>query len=211
MKAEANEAFGRVLLLFPNAGATSFERMNGISDAEIDWIVQVNLMGVFNCVQLFLPDMIAAGDGHIVASASAAGLIPSLVSDHVPYAAAKAGVIGLMLNLRRELEGSGVQSTVFLVASVDTQMKNSPQYRPERFGGPFARPVVPPSSFKRGYPRPPEEVAEMVLLAVRENRPALISDPKYRKPFVEQYVNVILQAFDDVDAFYAMKAARQSS
>src|SRR5579883_3492596 len=76
MKADANQAFGPIQIVIPNAGATSFERMVNITDNEIDWIIQVNLMGVMNCVQVFLPDMLAAKDGHIVASASAAGLIP---------------------------------------------------------------------------------------------------------------------------------------
>lgn len=207
LKVEANAAFGPILIVVPNAGATSFRPMNGISDEEIDWIVQVNLMGVLNFVQIFLPDMIAAGDGHFVASASAAGLIPTLITEHVPYSGAKMGIIGTMLNLRRELEGTGVQSTVFSVASVETNMKNAnSSYRPARFGGPYEAEVVVPTSFKR-VTRPPEEVAEMVVLAIRRNRPMLISDPSYRKHFVEQYLPIVLQAFDDVDEFYAARAS----
>jgi NAD(P)-dependent dehydrogenase (short-subunit alcohol dehydrogenase family) len=208
LKAKANEAFGPILIAIPNAGATSFKPMNGLPDDEIDWMVQVNFMGVMNFIQIFLPDMIAAGDGHIVASASVAGLIPDLVADHVPYSGAKAGVIGMMLNLRRELEGTGVQSTVFCVASVDTGMKaGNSKYRPARFGGPFDQEIVTPPSFKRGYARPPEEVAPMVIAAIRKNRPMLISDPNYRKAFMEQYVPTVLQAFDDVDEYYALKTA----
>jgi NAD(P)-dependent dehydrogenase (short-subunit alcohol dehydrogenase family) len=206
LKKKANEAFGPVLIVIPNAGATSVKPMRAISEDDIDWIVQVNFMGVMNFIHMFLPDMLAAKDGHFVASASVAGLIPDLVADHVPYSAAKAGVIALMLNLRRELEGTGVQSTVFCVASVDSGMReNNAKYRPKRFGGPYEETVVMPSSFSRGYARPPEEVAPMVIAAIRNNRPALISDPNYRKAFMERYVSVILQAFDDVDAFYASR------
>lgn len=203
LKSRGNETLGTIQIVIPNAGATSFKPLDSMSDNEIDWIVEVNFMGVMNFLQAFLPDMIECGDGHFVASASVAGLIPDLIEDHVPYSGAKAGVIGMMMNLRRELEGTGVQSTVFCVASVDSAMKeNNSKYRPARFGGPFDEEVVVPSGFKR-VARPPEEVAPMVIQAIRENRPMLVSDPVYRKAFVDRYVSVVLKAFDDVDAFLA--------
>ena len=60
MKARANAVFGPVTLLVANAGATSFERLTDMSDANVDWIIQVNLMGVTYTIQAILPDMIAA-------------------------------------------------------------------------------------------------------------------------------------------------------
>jgi NAD(P)-dependent dehydrogenase (short-subunit alcohol dehydrogenase family) len=207
LKRKANEAFGPILIAIPNAGATSFRNVEALPDSEIDWIVEVNLMGVLNFVQVFLPDMLAAGDGHFVASASVAGLIPTLITGHVAYSAAKAGVIGAMMNLRRELEGTGVQSTTFCVASVDGNMKaNNSKYRPARFGGPYEEEIATPASFKRGAPKAPEEVAEMVVAAIRNNRPMLVSDPNYRQAFMDQYVGTVVQAFDDVDAFYRQRA-----
>lgn len=208
LKAQANAAFGTIQLVIPNAGATSFKRMVDMSDDEIDWIVEVNLKGVLNFVQIFLPDMIAAGEGHFVASASAAGLIPTLAPDHVPYSGAKMGIIGTMLNLRRELEGTGVQSTVFAVASVESNMKNAnSRYRPDRFGGPYDEVIDIPKNFVPQPRKAPEEVARMVVHAIRNNRPMLISDPAHRKNFIEQYLPIVMQAFDDVDAFYAAAAA----
>lgn len=203
LKAKANDAFGFVPIVIPNAGATSFRPMTGIPDTEIDWIVEVNLLGVLHFLQVFLPDMLAADDGHFVASASVAGLIPDLIEGHVPYSAAKAGVIGMMMNLRRELEGTGVQSTVFCVASVDSQMKaHNSRYRPARHGGPFDMEVMTPPSFTR-IARAPETVAPMVIEAIRKNRPMIISDPAYRDSFMQQYVAVVAQAFDDADEFFA--------
>lgn len=204
LKLRANEACGPIQILVPNAGATSFLPMSGIADEEIDWIVQVNFMGVMNFLQIFLPDMIATGDAHILASASAAGLIPDLIIDHVPYSAAKMGVIGMMLSLRRELAGTGVQSTVFCVASVDSGMRvNNSKYRPARFGGPFEAEVVTPSSFKR-MARPPEAVSPLAIQAIKHNRPMLVSDPVYRKAFRDQYLALVEQAFDDAEEFFGV-------
>ncbi|TAL04038.1 MAG: SDR family oxidoreductase, partial [Rhodospirillaceae bacterium] len=107
MKAEANQALGNVSLLFANAGATSFERLTDMSDDDVDWIIQVNLMGVTNCLTTFLPDMIAARDGHVVATASMAGMLPAWIPQHAPYSAAKMGIIGMILNMRMELAEFG--------------------------------------------------------------------------------------------------------
>jgi NAD(P)-dependent dehydrogenase (short-subunit alcohol dehydrogenase family) len=206
MKAKANAAYGPILIVIPNAGATSFKQMKDIDDTEIDWIIQVNLMGVLNFIQIFLPDMLAAGEGHFVASASVAGFIPTLAPDHVPYTAAKMGIIGAMLNLRRELEGTGVESTVFTVASIRSNMgANNSTYRPARFGGPYEEKIEIPANFKPAPRKDPEEVAPMVTFAIRNNRPMLISDPIHRRNFEEQYLPIAMQAFDDVDAFFAAK------
>src|SRR5688572_276102 len=88
-KAEAEAALGRVSLLFANAGATHFDRMAEMPADEVDWIIQVNLMGVTNCVMAFLPEMIAARDGHVVATASMAGILAGWIPYHAPYSAAK--------------------------------------------------------------------------------------------------------------------------
>ena len=63
LKAAVNAELGPVTLLFANAGATSFDPLVDMSDENVDWIIQVNLMGVVNTVRAFLPEMISAGVG----------------------------------------------------------------------------------------------------------------------------------------------------
>jgi NAD(P)-dependent dehydrogenase (short-subunit alcohol dehydrogenase family) len=207
MRRAANEAFGRVSLLFANAGATTLQRLTDMTDDDVDWILQVNLGGVVNCLGAFLPDMVAARDGHIVATASMAGLLPSVLPNHAPYAAAKAGVIGMMLNLRAETAEAGVGCTVLCPGGVRTRIGESSKYRPARFGGPSDEAVVASPELLEGAKtrrfrfRPPEEIAQMVLAAVRENRPMVVTDPAQRQDFVDDYVGVVLAAFDDAEAF----------
>jgi NAD(P)-dependent dehydrogenase (short-subunit alcohol dehydrogenase family) len=205
LKARANDAFGSVSLLFPNAGATSFERLTDMSEADVDWIIQSNLMGVTNCLLAFLPDMIAARDGHVVATASAAGLLPSWIPFHGPYSAAKMGIIGMMLNLRHELAEFGVGATVLCPFGVETGMReNNARYRPARFGGPRSEPVKLPGTFFETAAltfRSPDEVARLVLRAVRDDRPMVVTDASHRATFVKSYVDLVMRAFDDVEAF----------
>jgi short-subunit dehydrogenase len=166
----------------------------------------VDLLGVSNCLQAFLPGMLARRAGHVVATASMAGLVPSLLPYHAPYAAAKAGVIAMMLNLRAELSESGVGCTVLCPGGVATRIHETPRYRPERFGGPSEATVRPPAGFvptERFEFRPPEEVAEMALLAVRENRPLVVTDASQRERFMATYVDLVSSAFDAAEAFDA--------
>jgi NAD(P)-dependent dehydrogenase (short-subunit alcohol dehydrogenase family) len=205
IKTEANSAFGRVSLLFPNAGATSFQRLTDMSENDVDWIIQVDLMGVVHCLTAFLPDMIAAGEGHVVATASAAGLLPTFVPYHSPYSSAKMGVIGMMLNLRHELAEAGVGATVLCPFGVATGMQqNNERYRPNRYGGPRDEPVKLPGTFFEDSGikfRSPDEVAQLVIRAVRNDRPMVVTDASYRETFTRSYVDLVMGAFDDVAAF----------
>jgi NAD(P)-dependent dehydrogenase (short-subunit alcohol dehydrogenase family) len=205
LKGQANAAFGRVSLLFANAGVTSFERLTDMTLSDVDWIIQVNLMGVTHCLTVFLPDMYGAREGHVVATASMAGVLPSWIPYHAPYSAAKAGIIGMMLNLRAESAEQGVGCTVLCPGGVQSGMKdNNSRYRPQRFGGPGKGPVKIPEKFFAHANlkfRPAAEVAQMVLLAVRKNRPMVVTDPTNRQIFMDTYAKIVNEAFDDVDEF----------
>lgn len=205
MKFAANAALGPITLLFANAGATSFDPLLDMTDEHVDWIVQVNLMGVMNTTRAFLPDMLAAGGGHVVATSSMAGLLPGWVPVHTVYSAAKMGIIGLMMNLALEMKPHGVNFTTYCPGGVETGMgaRNS-QYRPARFGGPSEGKVhVPKESFK-GNPVPmysPASIAPIVLRAVRNNRPFVFDHAEQRRDFRDTYAKVIEACYDDIEAY----------
>lgn len=201
MKSQSSQAFGHVSLLFANAGVTLFKPFTDMTDDEIDWVIQVNLMGVFNCLQAFLPDMIEARSGHVFATSSTSGLLCPFLTDHAPYVAAKSGVIGLMLTMRNELEQFGIGSTVLCPGAVATRITDSLKYRPDRFGGPSEAPVTLPRGESSQKQRPPEEVARMVLLAVRENRPIVVTDASHKELFRQGYAAPVLFAYDAAAAF----------
>jgi NAD(P)-dependent dehydrogenase (short-subunit alcohol dehydrogenase family) len=203
MKAEVNAALGTVQLVFANAGATSFMPVLELTDSELDWMTEVDLKGVIRTALAFLPDMIEAGGGHVVATASMAGLVPSLVPVHTAYSAAKLGVIGFMQNMQLEVEEHGIVCTTYCPGGVLNGMRdNNAKYRPERFGGPTdERMQVPAASFKDNpltFYRP-EDVAPIVLRAVRNNRPFVFDHSEQRTKFRELYSDVIEACFDDIE------------
>jgi NAD(P)-dependent dehydrogenase (short-subunit alcohol dehydrogenase family) len=205
MKAAANAAIGPIKLLFANAGATSFDPLMDMSDNDVDWIVQVNLMGVMNTTRAFLPDMMAAGEGHIVATSSMAGLLPGWIPVHVVYSAVKMGIIGMMMNLALEMKAYGVHTTIYCPGGVASGMKaNNASYRPTRFGGPSEATVhVPEASFKDNPINfyTPEGVAPMVLRAVQNNRRFVFDHADQRRFFRETYSEVVEACYDDIQAY----------
>ena len=214
MKSEAQSALGAITLLVANAGATSFERLTDMSDADVDWILQVNLMGTIYCAQSFLPDMIAAGKGgHLLATSSVAGMFPAWIPNHAPYSAAKLGVIGLMLNLGNELAPHDITTTVYCPGGVATAMKdNNERYRPVRFGGPKAGPVRVPEDFVHDNLRmlAPDVIAPMVVHAIRNNRRIVFDHSDQRQVWIDTYQQLVLGAFDVVEQ-EELAASRVSS
>ncbi len=202
-KEAANAALGPIQLVFANAGATSFDPLMKMSDEDVDWILDVNLKGVMYTARAFLPDMIAAREGHICATASMAGLLPGWIPQHTPYSAAKAGIIGLMMNAQLELKEFNIHTTSYCPGGVATGMRiNNARYRPARYGGPGEKEVHlgdenrEQSSLK--FYRP-EDIAPMVLNAVRNNRPFVFDHPEQRALFRKTYASVVESCYDDAD------------
>jgi NAD(P)-dependent dehydrogenase (short-subunit alcohol dehydrogenase family) len=208
MKLDAEAALGPISLVFANAGATSFDAITDMSDDDIDWIIQVNLMGVINTTRAFLPDMIARGQGgHICGTASMAGLAPSSIPVHVPYSAAKMGIIGFIRNLSCELEQHRIGTTAYCPGGVASGMKvNNSSYRPAKFGASQEGPVKISGASYRRNSKPtvfytPDKIAPMVLLAVKNDRPFVFDHSDDRERFREDYSSVVEACFDDIAAY----------
>jgi NAD(P)-dependent dehydrogenase (short-subunit alcohol dehydrogenase family) len=88
-----------------------------------DRIIDVNIRGVVNGVQAAYPRMIAQGHGHIVNTASGAGLAPAPLT--VAYTTTKYAVVGLSTCLRPEAAAHGVRVSVLCPGPVDTPILDS--------------------------------------------------------------------------------------
>ncbi len=93
--------FGRVNVLINNAGVSLTGNLSELSQADIEWIIGVNLWGVIHGTQAFLPALIASEDGHLVNISSLFGLI-SIPGQSI-YNATKYAVRGLTESVREEM------------------------------------------------------------------------------------------------------------
>jgi NAD(P)-dependent dehydrogenase (short-subunit alcohol dehydrogenase family) len=168
------ETHGRLDFVFNNAGIGAGGPVEELSLELWDKTIDVDLRSVIYGVAAAYPLMVRQGSGHIVNTASLAGLVPSPLL--TPYAAAKAAVVGLSTSLRVEAAAKGVRVSVVCPGPIETPLLN--QTNPPGVAGP-ATPVNARKLLTNalGAPYPPEDLAADVLEGVVENR-ALIVAPK---------------------------------
>lgn len=107
---EVNSNFGGIDILIAAAGGSlgTPRDLDEISEEDLDLVIDVNIKGTFNCAKAVIPSMKLRGGGSIVTFSSIGGRSASPVTG-VPYAAAKAGIIGLTRRLAREVGADGIR------------------------------------------------------------------------------------------------------
>jgi NAD(P)-dependent dehydrogenase (short-subunit alcohol dehydrogenase family) len=194
-------AFGNVHILCNNAGVAGGTQGMPVWEQPLsnwDWVLGVNLMGILYGIRAFVPRMIANGDeGHIVTTASLAGLLTSAN----PYGVSKHGAVCLAEGLYKEFKMRGLKlsASVLCPGWVDTNIIDSERNRPQEFG-PGVDPARLPAEaqqqiaavrglLKGGFP--PSEIAERVFEAVRD-------DQFYIIPSQPEFVELLNQRLDDI-------------
>ncbi len=169
------EAHGRLDYLFNNAGI-------GIAgEAELyqleHWtrVLDVNVRGVVHGVQAAYPLMLEQGFGHIVNTASMAGLIPA--PGTVSYGASKHAVVGMTRALRVEAASLGVRVSVVCPGVIRTPILDGGKY------GAFLKEYPPEFMAKmtdRLGPMEPDRFAVKVLAGVAANREFIVVPARWK-------------------------------
>ena len=121
---DAASRHGRLDVLFNNAGIGGTIQISEVTLEHWRRIIDINLWGVIYGIDAALPIMRRQGGGHIVNTASIAGLIP--FPYQALYAASKYGVVGLSECLRFELEGEGIHVSVVCPGNVASRIFGTP-------------------------------------------------------------------------------------
>jgi 3-oxoacyl-[acyl-carrier protein] reductase len=127
--AEVMERWGRIDVLVNNAGILrdaqlvkwkDGQKTGGMSEADFDAVISVNLKGVFLCTQAVAPRMIAQGGGVILNASSVVGLYGNFGQTN--YAATKAAVINMTRTWARELGRYNIRVNAVAPGFIATEM-----------------------------------------------------------------------------------------
>jgi 3-oxoacyl-[acyl-carrier protein] reductase len=116
----AQAEWGAVDLLVANAGIQRRYPVHELPPGEFQAMLDVNLLGVFNCCQAVLPTFYSRGRGNIVIIASNSG--KTGFATNAAYCASKFGVLGFMESLALESRPRGVRVNAICPAGVKTRM-----------------------------------------------------------------------------------------
>lgn len=118
--------YGRLDHLYNNAGIAVIGEARHFSLDDWNKVLDIDLKGVVHGVHAAYPHMIRQGSGHILNTASLAGLIPA--PGLVAYAAAKHGVVGLSVSLRAEAAQYGVKVSALCPGFINTAIFTDSKY-----------------------------------------------------------------------------------
>jgi NAD(P)-dependent dehydrogenase (short-subunit alcohol dehydrogenase family) len=168
------ERFGTAHIVCNNAGIGTGGPAWTVSEAQWRWIVGVNLMGVVHGIQAFVPRFVEQDEGHVVNTASAAGLLTGPAMS--PYFATKHAVVALSESLAADLAmaGSSVGVSVLCPGFVRTRIHEADRNRPDDVPAPevnadtAARREMMSSLIASGMD--PSDVADHVVDAIRAKK-----------------------------------------
>ncbi|WP_218043209.1 SDR family oxidoreductase [Steroidobacter gossypii] len=198
--AEVARVFGKIHVLVNNAGVVHHVPLSQTSYEDWDWVINVNLNGVFNGLQAFLPYIQKHREGgQIIATASMDGLVAE--PWHNPsYTASKFAVVGMMEGLRATLAESNIGVSTYCPGAVKTQIADSDRNRPGgRRNAARAQSLGKELSSKEDKLQSelfmdPFTAGELVLRGMRSNDLYILTHPEY-EPIVRDRNEALLAAF----------------
>ena len=211
----AFETYGAVHLLFNNAGVAAGTTTWDSSLTDWQWVLGVNLWGVIHGIHFFVPQMLAQDtEGHIVNTASAAGLISE--GGMGIYSVSKHGVVTLSETLALELAArrTKLKASVLCPEWVNTRIMDAERNRPQALQSASKEQQISPETVgkvpnirklvQKGIS--PSQVAETVFEAIRQEKFYILTHPN-TKQGVQQRMDDILQERMPTDWFQASPKA----
>ena len=157
--------FGALDILVNNAGVAMTGPFLETSLADWSWILGVNLQGVIHGCHAFGPDMVRAGQGHVVNVACALAYFPR--ASEPAYVTSKAAVLALSRCLRAEWGAVGVGVSAVCPGVISTPILEGARFKGER-AHPEAMWGLHDTFARRGHPA--SKVADAIVSAVQRDR-----------------------------------------
>jgi NAD(P)-dependent dehydrogenase (short-subunit alcohol dehydrogenase family) len=205
---QAEAEFGKVHLLFNNAGVTLGPTpLWKLTPSQLEWIFGVNIHGVLNGIRTWVPRMQKHGEaGHIVNTASIGGLQVNPKLRNGSYAMTKYAIVAASEALALDLEGTPIGVSVLCPALVATTLYNSPQRRPARLGGGFEHPGSEAAKGRFAEGLPPDDVGRRVLDAVARGEFFIFTHEEPRA-WIEARHARLMAGFDSIARYHSEDAS----
>jgi NADP-dependent 3-hydroxy acid dehydrogenase YdfG len=180
------QVFGNVHVLVNNAGVAlpGDAPLSRATYDDWDWLMGVNLNGVFNGVHTFLPRIQAHGEGgQIITTSSVRGLFA--VGDAGSYCTSKFAVVGMMEALRAEFAGTNIGASVFLPGLVTSHVMDSTRNRPSNLAATGTRVDPKMTAATRNVINDPKfamsalEAGQLLLRGMRNNDLYILTHPEF--------------------------------
>ena len=193
---ETERVFGKVHVLCNNAGIGIGGPMKLATYDDWDWIMEVNVGGVINGIQTFLPRMLAHGEGgHIVNTSSMSGIFPAPGAGL--YITTKFAVVGLSEALRSELANDDIGVSAFCPGPVASDIADSGRTRPARFASTgYAETDKARGRFDTSVFMDPVEAGKRVLLGIQRDDLYIFTHPEFRDG-IKSRCDAIMAAIPD--------------
>ena len=193
---KATAEYGNIHILCNNAGIGANSGNKAIWEIDRqdwDWVMGVNYQGVLQGIQTFLPHMLEHGEeGHVVTTVSMAGLLPGVGT----YGVSKHAVMALTEALSRDLitREAKINASVLCPGFVDTNIDKSERNRPSHMGEAKeltneAGAEIMSAMLRQG--KKPEEIAEIVIDAIKENIFYILSHPAWDDSLRSHFENIL--------------------
>lgn len=172
---DAASRHGRLDVLFNNAGIGGTMPFVEVTLEHWRRIIDINLWGVIYGIDAALPIMRRQGGGHIVNTASVAGLVP--FPYQAIYAATKYGVVGLSECLRFEFEDESILFSVVCPGAVASRIWGTPVLGERKEVNP------PPDAI------PAVEAAQTILAGVANKEGIIVVPESLRQLWIQYYTS----------------------
>ncbi|MFM1886089.1 MAG: hypothetical protein RL026_1246 [Pseudomonadota bacterium] len=194
---EIEARFGKIHLVSNNAGIGPLMPLSATSYEDFDRTVAINLTGVFNGVQVFLPRLRKHGEGgHVITTSSMSGLLPTEGGGAGVYTTTKFAVVGMMEALRAEMDAAkaNIGVSVYCPGMVATNIFEFEKNMHAAFGGKTPPPPAATGNAANeamirgiiGTGMSPIEAGQIVLEGIRNNDLFVLSHPEFAQGLRER-------------------------
>jgi NAD(P)-dependent dehydrogenase (short-subunit alcohol dehydrogenase family) len=191
---------GRLDFMFNNAGIAIGGDASRYTIKDWNSIIDINLYGVINGIQAAYPQMIRQGRGHIINTASIAGLMPS--TGMIGYTTTKHAIVGLSKALRAESSSKGIRVSVLCPGAVRTPILTGGRYGKVLFKASETKIL---QMWERLKPISPEVLARKALAAIGRNQAVIIIPSWWKLVWVIDKISTSLSIFIWKKIFHEMK------